>query len=253
MLRVLLQSEASECGLACIGMLASAHGNHTELSDLRRRFPTSLKGANLRQLIQYAAVLGFSSRALRLDLGALKQLATPCILHWDLNHFVVLKKVTRKGAVILDPAVGERHLTTAEIGRHFTGVALELTPNADFKPEAPAPRVSLQSLTGEVLGLKRSLFQIFAVAVVLELFAIVAPLMSQLIVDDVLASGDRELLTVIVLGFGLLLLIQTLLALARSWMVMVLGQTLSLQWLGNVFAHLVRLPTSFFEKRHLGD
>jgi len=207
----------------------------------------------LHQLIQCAGALGFAGRPLRLDLRELPRLAVPCILHWDLNHFVVLKKVTRKGAVILDPAVGERSLTTAEIGRHFTGVALELTPNADFKPEAPAPRVSLQSLTGKVLGLKRSLFQIFAVAVVLELFAIVAPLMSQLIVDDVLASGDRELLTVIVLGFGLLLIIQTLLALARSWMVMVLGQTLSLQWLGNVFAHLVRLPTSFFEKRHLGD
>ncbi|MCZ8236473.1 MAG: peptidase domain-containing ABC transporter [Inhella sp.] len=192
-------------------------------------------------------------RPLRLDLEELNQLQTPCVLHWDLNHFVVLKRVTRKGAVILDPAVGERHLTTAEISRHFTGVALELTPNADFKKQEAAPRVSLKQLTGKVVGLKRSLFQIFAVAVVLELFAIVAPLMNQLIVDDVLTSGDRPLLTVIVLGFGLLLIIQTLLALARSWMVMVLGQTLSLQWMGNVFAHLVRLPTSFFEKRHLGD
>ncbi|MFO1251723.1 MAG: cysteine peptidase family C39 domain-containing protein [Inhella sp.] len=251
--QIFLQSEAAECGLASLAMVVSAHGQYCGLSDLRSRFPTSLKGANLRQLIQHAAALGFSSRPLRLDLDELKQLATPCILHWDLNHFVVLKKVTRTGAVILDPAVGERHLTTTEISCHFTGVALELTPNADFKPEKPAPRVSLQALTGKVLGLKRSLFQIFAVAVVLELFAIVAPLMSQLIVDDVLASGDRELLTVIVLGFGLLLIIQTLLALARSWMVMVLGQTLSLQWLGNVFAHLVKLPTSFFEKRHLGD
>ncbi len=249
----ILQSEAAECGLASLAMIARAHGHCWGLPELRRRFPSCLRGANLRQLIQHAAVLGFSSRALRLNLSDLPQLAAPCILHWDLNHFVVLKRLTRKGAVILDPAVGERHLTTAEIGRHFTGVALELTPNADFRAGAPAARVSLESLTGKVLGLKRSLFQIFAVAVVLELFAIVAPLMSQLIVDDVLASGDRELLTVIVLGFGLLLIIQTLLALARSWMVMVLGRTLSLQWLSNVFAHLVRLPISFFEKRHLGD
>ena len=68
-----------------------------------------------------------------------------------------------------------------------------------------------------------------------------------------LASGDRELLTVIVLGFGLLLVCQTGIALMRSWMVMVLGLTLALQRLGNVFAHLLRLPTNFFEKRHLGD
>lgn len=248
-----LQSEAAECGLASIAMVANAHGLGLDLSELRRRFPVSLKGATLRQLIQHAAALGFSSRPLRLDLEELNQLQTPCVLHWDLNHFVVLKKVTRKGAMILDPAVGERHLSTAEISRHFTGVALELTPNAEFKKQEAAPRVSLKQLTGKVVGLKRSLLQIFAVAVVLEMFAIVAPLMNQLIVDDVLTSGDRPLLTVIILGFGLLLLIQTLLAVARSWMVMVLSQTLSLQWMGNVFAHLVRLPTTFFEKRHLGD
>ena len=73
-------------------MVATAHGNHTDLAELRRRFPVSLKGATLRQLIQHAASLGFSSRPLRPDLDELKQLAAPCILHWDLNHFVVLKK-----------------------------------------------------------------------------------------------------------------------------------------------------------------
>jgi ATP-binding cassette subfamily B protein RaxB len=251
--RVALQSEVGECGLACIAMVASANGLTLDLSDLRRRFPVSLKGTGLRQLIQHAAALGFSSRPLRLELHELNQLRVPCVLHWDLNHFVVLNRVTAKGAVVLDPAVGERRLTMAEIANHFTGVALELTPNADFKRQETAPRVSLKQLTGRVVGLKRSLFQVFAVALVLQLFAVVAPLMNQLIVDDVLTSGDRPLLTVIVLGFGLLLVIQTLVGLARSWMVMVLGQTLSLQWMGNVFAHLVRLPTSFFEKRHLGD
>lgn len=76
----------------------------------------------------------------------------------------------------------------------------------------------------------------------LELFAIVAPLFQQTVVDEVLTSGDRDLLTVLALGFGLLMLVQTLLSLARSWMVLLLGQTLSLQWKANVFAHLVRLP-----------
>ncbi|WP_197418278.1 peptidase domain-containing ABC transporter [Paucibacter sp. KCTC 42545] len=109
------------------------------------------------------------------------------------------------------------------------------------------------TLTGKVMGLKRSLLQIFAVAVVLEMFAVLAPLFNQMVVDDVLTSGDRDLLSVLVIGFGLLLVVQTAVGLARSWMVMVLGQTLSLQWMGNVFAHLVRLPVDFFEKRHLGD
>jgi ATP-binding cassette, subfamily B, bacterial CvaB/MchF/RaxB len=252
-LTAILQSEATECGLASIAMVVNSHGLLVSLPDLRRRFTASLKGMELRQLIQCAGALGFSGRPLRLEIGEIPQLATPCILHWDLNHFVVLEKVTRKGAVILDPAVGKRHLGWSDISQHFTGVALELTPTADFRKQEVSPRLSLRQLTGKVVGLKRSLLQILAVALVLEMFAIVAPLMSQLIVDDVLTSGDRSLLTVIILGFGLLLIIQTLLALARSWMVMVLGQTLALQWMGNVFAHLIKLPTHFFEKRHLGD
>lgn len=113
--------------------------------------------------------------------------------------------------------------------------------------------MSLSALTGKVTGLKRTLLQVGLVAFALELFAIVAPMFQQMVVDEVLTAGDRNLLTVLALGFGLLLIIQTLLGLARSWMVILLGQTLYLQWTGNVFAHLVRLPVSFFEKRHLGD
>jgi ATP-binding cassette subfamily B protein RaxB len=244
-MKPIIQSQVAECGLACIAMVASAHGQTLSLADLRQRFPQSLKGANLKQLISYSSTLGFSARPLRLDLDELGQLALPCILHWDLNHFVVLHKVGRKQVVVLDPAVGDRRLSLAEVSRHFTGVALELTPQASFVTQVQAPRLRLSQLTGKL--------QIIAIAVVLELFAIVAPLFNQMVVDDVLTSGDQELLTVLVWGFALVLVIQTALSLARSWLVMVLGQTLSLQWLGNVFAHLVRLPVNWFEQRHLGD
>lgn len=249
----ILQSESSECALASLAMVANVHGLQLDLAELRRRFPVSLKGATLQQLISHSGSLNFSSRPLRLELDELTQLQMPCILHWDLNHFVVLKKVGRRAITILDPAVGERRLPIAEVSRHFTGVALELTPNADFKPADQRQRVALSALTGKVLGLKRSLVQIFALAVVLELFAITSPLLNQLVVDDAIATHDAELLTVLVVGFALLLVVQTGVGLARSWMVMVLGQSLSLQWASNVFAHLVKLPVEFFEKRHLGD
>ena len=252
-MRPVLQSEATECALACLAMIAAAHGLRVDLADLRRRFPSSLKGATLQQVVAQSAVLGFNSRPLRLELGHLDQLATPCILHWDLNHFVVLKSASKRRVVVYDPAVGERRLTLAEVSRHFTGVALELTPNADFQPRQASPRLQLGQLTGKVRGLKRSLAQIFIVAAVLELFALAAPLFNQVVIDEVLTSGDRDLLTVLLLGFALLLLTQTVIGLVRSWMVMVLGTTLSLQWAGNMFAHLVRLPVDFFERRHLGD
>lgn len=249
----ILQGEIAECGLACLAMIASAHGSTVTLPDLRRRFPAALKGMKLRDLLEVAAGLGFSGRPLKLDLAHLRQLAMPAVLHWDMNHYVVLTKVRGDTVTLLDPAIGERRLSLDEISPHFTGVAVELMPDATFTPAAPAPRVSLGALTGRVLGLRRSLLQILLVALVLELFAIVAPLCNQLIVDDVLTSGDRDLLKVLVIGFGLLLITQTALGLARSWMLIVLTQTLSLQWRGNTFAHLLRLPVAFFEKRHLGD
>ncbi len=249
----ILQSEIAECGLACLAMIATAHGQATTLQDLRRRFPAALKGMKLRDLLEVAAGIGFSGRPLKLDMPFLAKLSLPCILHWDMNHFVVLARVRRDGVTVLDPAVGERRLSLDEVSTHFTGVAVELTPNADFRPAAPPPRVSLAALTGKVLGLRRSLLQILLVALVLELFAIVAPLCNQLIIDDVLTSGDRDLLKVLLVGFGLLLATQTALGLARSWMLILLTQTLSLQWRGNTFAHLLRLPVGFFERRHLGD
>ena len=253
-MRTILQSQAAECSLACLAMVGSAHGLQLDLPELRRRFPVSLKGSNLKQLMAQAAALGFAGRPLRLDLDEIGQLQRPCILHWNLNHFVVLKQVHGKRAVtILDPAVGERRLPMAEVSRHFTGVALELSPNADFKPEEKVQRVRLGQLTGKVRGLGTALLQIFVVALVLELFAICGPLLNQLVVDDAVVSQDRELLNVLVLGFALLLLIQTVLGLARSWMVLLLSQNVALQWVGNVFAHLVRLPVSYFEQRHLGD
>lgn len=249
----ILQSETSECGLACLVMVANAHHLQLDLAEVRRRFTVSLKGATLAQLITYASHLNFVSRPLRLELEELGQLQAPCILHWDLNHFVVLKKVGRSHITILDPAVGERRLPLAEVSKHFTGVALELSPNAEFKPADQRQRVALSALTGKVLGLKRSLLQILAVAMVLELFAIASPLLNQLVVDDAIATHDMDLLHVLIVGFALLLVIQTAVGLVRSWMVLVLGQSLSLQWAGNVFAHLIKLPVEFFEKRHLGD
>jgi ATP-binding cassette subfamily B protein RaxB len=114
-------------------------------------------------------------------------------------------------------------------------------------------RLRFSQLTGRVHGLKRALLQIFAIALALELFAIAAPLFQQMVIDDAITSHDPDLLLVLALGFGLLLVIQTAIGLARSWVVMLLGQTVNTQWVSNVFAHLVRLPVDFFEKRHLGD
>ena len=234
-------------------MIANAHGQHWHLMDLRHKFPQSLKGANLKQLIDHSLVLGFNARPVRLELEELHQLRMPCILHWDLNHFVVLQKINGNKITLLDPALGIRVVSHAEVSQHFTGIALELTPQADFKITPPPKAFPLSMLTGKLQGFGKSALQILALALVLELFAIFMPMFNQAVVDDVLTSGDHELLSVLVAGFAIILLIQSALSYARSWWVMVLSQSVSIQWLGNVFAHLVKLPADWFSQRHLGD
>jgi len=248
-----LQTEAAECGLASLAMVACFHGHRVDLAALRRRFSVSLKGSTLAFLMQAAGRIHLAPRPLRLELEELAQLRAPCILHWDLNHFVVLKSVDGRGAVIHDPAFGIRRLTIGQLSKHFTGIALELSPTAEFKPMDDRRRVRLRDLLGHVTGLHRSLAQIFLLALGLQAIAVVAPFYMQWAVDGAVVSADRDLLTVLGLGFLLLTLVQVGLAAIRSWIVLYLSTTLNLQWLANVFSHLLRLPVSYFEKRHLGD
>ena len=252
-LPMILQTEAAECGLACMAMIAAHHGLRSDLPTLRLRFSLSLKGATMADLVRLAGHLQLNARALRAEMEHLPELALPCVLHWDLNHFVVLKEVTRGVAVIHDPARGVRRLPLAEVSRHFTGVVLELTPQADFKPHTERRNVSLRQLLGRVTGLKRSLLQIFVLALGLEAFTLLAPFYLQWVVDNVLVSADRDLMVTLAIGFGLLVLVQVGTGAIRSWAVLHLSSTLNLQWLANVFSHLMRLPVAWFEKRHTGD
>jgi ATP-binding cassette subfamily B protein RaxB len=250
---VVLQTEVAECGLACLAMCAAQFGYETDLRALRRRFSLSLKGLDLKMLIDIAADIGLAGRALKLDLDELSQLNTPCILHWDLRHFVVLARLDSGKAIIHDPSIGRRRMTLEEIGRSFTGVALELSPGADFTPKQEKTRVRLRQLLGQVVGLRRSLGQILLVSFAIELVAVVLPWLNQWVIDDVVVTGDHSLLAVLVIGMFLLTLFQLIITALRSWLLMVMGTRMNLQWSTNVFSHLLRLPVAYFEKRHLGD
>jgi len=252
-LPMVMQTEAAECGVACLAMIVGYHGQPCEITELRRRLSVSLKGTSLKNLVGMAERLGFAARPLRLDLAELCQLSTPCILHWDLHHFVVLAKVTGDAVVIHDPAVGVRRLPMAAVSRHFTGVALELTPVGELAPAREPERVRLRSILGRVVGLRRSLGQLLALALAIEVFAVMGPLFMQWVVDHALVGADRDLLLVLALGFGMLLLLRTMVSAMRGWIVIVLGASLKVQGRTNIFSHMINLPASYFEARHLGD
>lgn len=252
-LPVILQSEAAECGLACLAMIASYHGHRIDLTTMRSRFSISLKGATLAQLIKIAEQLRLFSRPVRAEMDELAQLLFPVILHWDFNHFVVLEKIHNDTAVIIDPAHGRRTVNLSVVSKRFTGIALELRPNQDFEQKTEHRKIKLFQLIGKLPGITGILTQIFLLAGALEVFTLISPFFMQLVIDSAIVSGDRDLLTVLGIGFLILALIQVGITAGRSWIVMVLGTTVNLQLVANLFRHLLRLPMDFFEKRHLGD
>jgi ATP-binding cassette subfamily B protein RaxB len=252
-LPLVIQAEAAECGLACLAMIASYHGHRIDLGTLRRRHPVSLKGVTLRGLIQVANQLHLACRPLRFELDHLRQLRLPAIVHWDLNHFVVLKAVKHKGIVVHDPASGEKSYPIAEASKHLTGVALELSPMGDFAPKNESARLPLGIFWGQMPGITSTLGQIFILSIILELLVIAAPFYMQLTVDEVIARGDVDLLLVLALGFGLLSAISVASTAVRSHIILVLQNTLHLQIGARLFHHLLRLPIAYFEKRHIGD
>jgi ATP-binding cassette subfamily B protein RaxB len=252
-LPVLLQTEAAECGLACLAMIVSYHGHAADVAALRRRFAVSLQGTTLVALADFAERLGLASRAVRLELDDLRNLRQPCLLHWKFSHFVVLKRVGRQAVTIHDPARGARTVPLREVGESFTGVALELWPGPKFERRTPEHRVHLRQLVGKISGLGRSLAQILLVAAALETFVVASPLFLQWVVDHALVTGSTELLTLLAFGFGLLVVSEQATAALRSWVVMHFETTLRLQWQASVLSHLLRLPVPYFEKRHLGD
>ncbi len=250
---LIFQTEAAECGLACLGMVASYFGKHTDLNTLRRKFSISMRGASLKQIIDIGSQLQLSSRALKVEVSHLKQLQTPSILHWDMHHFVVLTKVKRAGILIHDPALGERKIPWEEIGKHFTGIALELSPTSEFVRENQSMKLSLGHFWQHARGLKRSLTVLFLLSGLLQVFALASPYYMQTVIDDALINQQQDLLLVLALGFGLLLLIETGVSLFRQFVVLSLSSRLQLQMSANVFHHLIRLPVNFFSKRHVGD
>ncbi|WWU89614.1 peptidase domain-containing ABC transporter [Yersinia bercovieri] len=252
-LPVVMQTEATECGLACMAMVAGYYGLNIDLQALRKHYQVSLKGMSLRDLIVLADRLSLGSRPMRADLDAVPQLKTPCILHWSFNHFVVLKKFSRHGAIIHDPAKGERRISITELSQHFTGIALEIWPNQRFQRRTEKQVIRLLDMFKNVSGLSRALAHVLALSFAIELLTMAVPMAIQFTADMALRSGDINLVALIVWGIVALLIFRALLSLVRSWTLMSVKYSLGLQWSSGLFSHLLRLPASYFEKRHIGD
>ena len=252
-LPVLLQTEANECGLASLAMIAAWHGRCQSLADLRQKLPVSRKGVTVRGLVLMAESLGLISRPLKLELEDLRHLQLPCVLHWDMDHFVVLRSVGRNSVVIHDPAVGARKVSLREFGLRFTGVAVEFDLLESPQPAADGQTTPRHRPIEFTRRHRRSFAQIIVLTALLEILAILMPFMLQWTVDAALPSRAVLAIDGLAIAFGMLVLISGSIDVARGWLVALVGADLNFSWSRRVLTHLLRLPLEFFERRHLGD
>lgn len=247
------QTESSECGLACLAMICSHYGKQSNLIALRQQFNLSARGTTLAGMTQIAEQLGLATRCLSLDLNELSALKTPCILHWDFNHFVVLVSVKQNRAILHDPARGRRKVGMEEMSKYFTGIALEVWPGSTFAAQPTSHQFSLRSLAAKVHGLKGMLGKIFFYSLIIETINLLIPIGTQLALDHAIPAADMGLLTVICIGLFLFTLLRVALSALRSWSSLIMTTLINVQWQSGLFTHLVRLPLSYFERRKLGD
>ena len=247
------QSEFAECGLACLAMICRHYGKNVDLMSLRHQFNLSARGSSLSVLAQIAEQLGLATRPLSLDIDELSALRTPCVLHWEFNHFVVLIKVQGQQVTLHDPATGRRKMTLETLSQSFTGVALEAWPDSTFSAEALRHQFSTSKLIRGVYGIKRALGKIFFLSLVLETINLLLPIATQLVMDHAIPASDSGLLTLICCGLMIFILLQAAVSMLRGWSSLVLATLINVQWQAKLFKHLLRLPLDYFERRRLGD
>ena len=252
-LPLLRQATQAECGIACLAMIAHYHGYRTDVAELRDKHPVSMRGVSMDSILDAAAHIGLGGRGIRCRLRELGALRTPCILHWEFDHFVVLKKVTRRHIIIHDPAKGARKLSFEETGRAFTGNVLELTPTPQFKKKPPPNQLKL----GDLVRFDGDFFKHFPLGAILsfiaEMLILASPFFLQIVIDQVLLKGDRSLLEVLAVGFGAMAGFQVAVTALRGLTFQLLGHILSFDMSARVFQKMMSLPVEYFSSRHTGD
>lgn len=252
-LPMIYQAESSECSLACLAMVAGYHGLDVSLLSLRERFPISLKGATLRDIVELADKIDLSTRSVRCEVPGLSKLQLPALLHWDFEHFVVLNEVRNGEYVIHDPAQGILRVSASEVSNHFTGIAVQLAPKPDFRSGREGERLSLPSLLRGSRGVLGYMSQVVWITIFLEMFALLSPLLLKTVIDTGLAKRDFDFVTALTIGFAGVAILHGLLTLSRDYVLLHFASSFNAQFMTHLFGRMLRLPLSFYSKRSTGD
>ncbi|MFQ5599660.1 MAG: peptidase domain-containing ABC transporter [Candidatus Krumholzibacteriia bacterium] len=246
------QNHPTDCGPACLAMVLRFLGREVGVSEVRDHLGAGRDGVSALALMDAARLYGLRGRAVRLDLQDLDYLERGAILHWRMNHFVVLDRITRNGVEIVDPALGRRLVTMQELGKSFTGVALSFEPTHTFEPGTKA-RSRVWQYLRRFLRHSDLMTKILVTSVFTQVFALALPIFTGAIVDRVVPRGDVDLLLVITAGIAMIVVFSFLTSFLRAHLLLHLRTNLDVQMALDFLDHLMKLPFSFFQLRQTGD
>ncbi|MFM6351367.1 MAG: peptidase domain-containing ABC transporter [Dolichospermum sp.] len=246
------QQSAADCGAACLVMIGRYWGKNFSINRLRDLASVSRSGASMRSLSAAAENLGFATRPVKASLDKLAQQPLPAIAHWEGKHYIVVYEITKKQVIVADPALGQRYLTINQFKAGWTGYALLLEPTASLKktPEANTPFWQLLDLVKPHFQV---LLEVFMASLLIQVFGLVTPLFTQLLLDRVIVQGSA--LTLNTVGFGLLIfgLFRVAINGLRQYLLDHTANRISVALMVGFIKHTFSLPLSFFESRYVGD
>nr|WP_245817199.1 peptidase domain-containing ABC transporter [Hydrococcus rivularis] len=246
------QQSAADCGATCLKTISQYWGKRLNLNFLRDLTGVGRSGASLKNLAKAAESLGYHARPVRASLNSLASQKNPWIAHWQGDHYIVVYRIGSDRVLVSDPARGRLSLNRQEFLRGWTGYALLLDPTEhleQLKNEKP----SLGRFLGLLVPYRSVAFQIIFASLLIQIFGIVTPLFTQIILDQVVVNKTLTTLHVFSIGALLFGIWGIILSGIRQYLVSYLSNRLDLSMIGGFIRHALMLPLRFFEDRHVGD
>ncbi|MHC5819762.1 MAG: peptidase domain-containing ABC transporter [Nostoc sp.] len=246
------QHSASDCGAACLVMVSRYWGKRFSVNRLRDIANVDRNGASLRGLLVAAESIGFATRPVKAGLQQLAKQKLPAIAHWEGKHYIVVYEITPKYVIVADPAIGQRTLSHAEFKANWTGYTLLLQPTAMLKDtkETSTPFWQFFEL---MKPHSLVMLEVFIASVFIQIFGLVTPLFTQLILDRVVVQRSELTLTAVGLGLLMFSLFRVAMTGLRQYLLDHTANRIDLALIVGFIRHTLRLPLSFFESRYVGD
>jgi HlyB family type I secretion system ABC transporter len=246
------QESATDCGVACLMMVALYWGKRLSIAQLRNVANTDRAGTSLRGLMTAADSIGLQSRPVQIDLKALAKQPLPAIAHWEGNHYVVVYHISPQQVVIVDPAIGRRNLTHQEFLLGWAGYTLLLQPTAIFEKVAEA-KSELWRFAELLKPHWAIMAQILTASLLLQIFGLFVPLFTQLLLDEVVVRRSVSTFTAIGIGLVIFSIFQVMTSSLRRYLLFHTANRIDLSLIVGFISHTFRLPLSYFETRYVGD